>query len=223
MPYTINKTAAVPTLEGNWDAPVWQNAETLCIANVRPESSDHRPNVQARFLHDGTTICAIYRVEDQYVRAAHTGFQAPVCRDSCVEFFFQPHAGPGYFNFEFNCGGTFLCSYIRDCTRIGDDGFADCQMLGQDAADAVSVYHSLPETVDPEITEPTIWTLQFAIPISLLEIYAGPLGDVTGKEWTANFYKCGDETSHPHWISWVPVDELNFHLPRCFQPIAFGS
>ncbi|MBT7298181.1 MAG: hypothetical protein HN849_01645, partial [Victivallales bacterium] len=49
MPYTINKTAAVPTLEGNWDAPVWQNAETLAIANVRSESSDHRPNVQARF------------------------------------------------------------------------------------------------------------------------------------------------------------------------------
>ena len=223
MRYTIRKTAAAPALDGNWDAPAWRQAETLTVANVRPESSDHRPKVQARLLHDGAAIHGIYRVEDRYVRAAYHGFQAPVCRDSCVEFFFQPHAGPGYFNFEFSCGGAFLCSYIRDCTRIGAAGFADYEMLGPEAEQAVRIHHSLPGTVDPEIAEPTVWTVQFAIPVSLLETYAGPLGSLDGRTWTANFYKCGDETSHPHWLTWAPVDELNFHLPRCFQPIDFAG
>jgi hypothetical protein len=221
MSYTVHRVDAVPVLDGNWGAAVWQQAETLAIAHVRPESSDHHPKVEARLLHDGAMIFGLYRVQDRYVRVAQRGFQAPVCRDSCVEFFFQPHAGPGYFNFEFSAGGSFLCSYIRDCTRIGDDGFADFELLGPEAEAAVPVYHSLSETVDPEIAEPTTWVVQFAIPVCMLEAYAGHLGNLHGRTWTANFYKCGDETSHPHWLSWAPVDELNFHLPRCFQPIVF--
>lgn len=223
MHYTVRKTASRPVLNGNWSAPVWQAAETLTVANVRPESSDHHPKVAARLLHSGTAIYGIYRVEDRYVRAAHQGFQAPVCRDSCVEFFCRPHVGIGYFNFEFNCGGALLCSYIRDWTRIGKAGFADFEMLGPEAPEAVDIFHSLPEKVDPEIAEPTVWTLQFAIPVSLLETYCGLLGDLSGRTWTANLYKCGDETSHPHWLTWAPVDALNFHLPNCFQPIHFAA
>ena len=55
----------------------------------------------------------------------------------------------------------------------------------------------------------------------MLARYSGPLGTLAGRAWRANFYKCGDQTSHPHWAAWSPVDELNFHLPRCFGTIAF--
>ena len=36
--------------------------------------------------------------------------------------------------------------------------------------------------------------------------------------WKANFYKCGDETLHPHFGCWNPVvaEEPNFHLPEFF-------
>jgi hypothetical protein len=44
-----------------------------------------------------------------------------------------------------------------------------------------------------------------------------------GNLWRANFYKCGDDTSHPHWAAWSPVDELNFHLPRCFGRLGFAA
>jgi hypothetical protein len=50
----------------------------------------------------------------------------------------------------------------------------------------------------------------------VLERYVGPLAPLAGQVWRGNFYKCGDRTSHPHWAAWSPVDELNFHLPRCF-------
>jgi len=75
--------------------------------------------------------------------------------------------------------------------------------------------------VEPEIQSPIEWMLEFHIPIKLLEKHAGPVGDPAGQTWRANFYKCGDRTSHPHWASWSNVDELNFHLPRCFGALIF--
>jgi hypothetical protein len=81
---------------------------------------------------------------------------------------------------------------------------------------------SLPAVVDPEIDAPVDWELAFFVPTEVLEDYVGPIGPLAGQEWRANFYKCGDETSHPHWAAWSPVDELNFHLPRCFGTLRFA-
>jgi hypothetical protein len=41
--------------------------------------------------------------------------------------------------------------------------------------------------------------------------------------WRANFYKCGDKTSHPHWLTWNPVDKPrpDFHLPQYFGTLVF--
>ena len=37
----------------------------------------------------------------------------------------------------------------------------------------------------------------------------------------ANFYKCADLTSTPHFLSWAPIDtpEPDFHRPEFFAPI----
>jgi hypothetical protein len=81
----------------------------------------------------------------------------------------------------------------------------------------------MPEIVEPEISAPTEWVLEFFIPLDLLEKYVGPIGEVQRQEWQANFYKCADGTSHPHWASWSPVAEFDFHLPRCFGTIRFEN
>ncbi|MBI5094406.1 MAG: diguanylate cyclase, partial [Candidatus Hydrogenedentes bacterium] len=68
----------------------------------------------------------------------------------------------------------------------------------------------------------TEWADEYPIPRALFETYVGPLGRIDGQTWRANFYKCGDETSHPHWASWAPIgEELNFHQPQYFAPIHF--
>ncbi len=221
MQYTVRRTDFLPTLNGDWDDPAWQNAEQGRITHFRPESSDHRPEVQFCAVHDDHTICGGFRVRDRYVRCVHEGFQAAVCRDSCVEFFVKPHRGPGYFNFEFSCGGSLLATYVLDWRRVGDEDLARVEELTAEQGRAVTIWHSLPARVEPEITSPTKWTLQFAIPVAILEAYTGSLRPLSGRQWTANFYKCGDHTSHPHWGSWAPVSALNFHLPECFQPLGF--
>jgi hypothetical protein len=220
MRYTVERTAKAPELQGRWDGPVWGRVQALRVAHFRPESSAHRPDTQTKLLYDGTRLYGLYRVQDRYVRCVHSKVQDSVCLDSCVEFFVKPDRGPGYFNFEMNGSGNLLCYYIADHTRT-PQGFRTCTPLTPGELQQVRIAHSLPSFVEPEIAEPTTWTLEFAIPLALLEHYAGPLGDPRGHTWRANFYKCADHTSHPHWAAWAPVDELNFHLPRCFGTITF--
>jgi len=220
MKYLIRKAVTPLALPASWDDAPWQSAETLRIKHFRPESSHHCPCALARVLHDTGGIHGIFQVQDRFVRCVRTEYGSQVWRDSCVEFFVQPKPGRGYFNFEFNCGGAFLCCHIIDPTRT-PNGFKQSTPLPWKIAREVQVHTSLPRVVEPEITEPVTWTLQFFIPFVLFEKFLGPLGDVAGQAWRGNFFKCGDETSHPHWASWSPVDEFNFHLPRCFAEIKF--
>lgn len=196
----------------------WENAEVALVDQFRQEGSRHRPRTEARLVFDREKIYGQFRVRDQFVRCVHEGFNAPVFRDSCVEFFVQPNER-GYFNFEFNCGGALLASFIRDPTRT-DEGFKDFTLLPESDLRRVGIFHSLPPRVEPELATSTEWTLEFALPFALLEAYAGP---VTTLDWRGNFYKCGDETSHPHWAAWSPVKARNFHLPECFGYFHFEA
>ena len=88
----------------------------------------------------------------------------------------------------------------------------------------VKIFHSLPERIDPELTEPTTWQVAFFVPFT---IFTAQCPSVTapqpGDTWRANLYKCGDETSHPHWASWSPIGEaLDFHVPEYFGELTFG-
>jgi hypothetical protein len=212
-----------PRLEAGWDDPAWQQAETLELLHFRPEGSDHRPRTQARLLHSADGLFGIFRVEDRYVRSRHTRFGDPVYEDSCVEIFLQPRPGLGYLNFEMNCGGALLASHVTDHRRV-PGGFAAFTRLPEAEAAQVRVRSSLPRTVDPELASPLEWQLSFFIPLALLETYVGGgLAPLAGRSWRANLYKCGDKTSHPHWASWAPLAERNFHLPHCFGTLRFEA
>jgi hypothetical protein len=222
MLYVVQKASAREELSGEWDGSIWSQVESLEIMHFRPEGSDHRPRTLARLLYDDYGLRGIYQVHDRFVRCVHSGYQVPCYLDSCVEIFLQPKADRGYLNFEFNCGGSLLCYHILDPRRI-PGGFREFTPLPEADLRQVKVYHSLPSLIEPEITEPTEWHLEFMIPFSLLEKWVSPLAPVGGQEWRVNLYKCGDETSHPHWGSWAPLDEFNFHLPHCFQTLRFEA
>jgi hypothetical protein len=145
-----------------------------------------------------------------------------VWKDSCVEFFAQPKPDRGYLNFEFNCGGAFLSSYFTDPTRV-PGGFKGISKVPASLGQSIQVRSSLPRRIEPEITGPLTWTLRFFIPFPLLEHYVGPLGEIPGQVWRGNFFKCADESSHPHWASWAPLDMFEFHRPNCFQSITFEN
>ena len=220
--YMVIFTAQPPGINSPWNGDAWKNVPALEVSCFRNESSSHRPATQCKLLYDHEKIYGIFLVNDQYVRCVHTEFQSEVYKDSCVEFFVQPQGTDAYFNFEFNCGGALLASYVTDPTRI-DGKVKGFILLTPEDNWQIERYSSLPRTVEPEIMHPIIWFLGFSIPFGIMEKYTGIPAAVRGDVWRANFYKCGNETSHPHWASWSPVHELNFHLPADFGETRFGS
>lgn len=218
--YLIKTTHTVPPLTADWKNPAWDAAALIEIKHFRPEST-HHPRTIAKLLYDAEGIHGIFRVEDQFVCCRRQNYMDEVWKDSCVEFFVEPKPGKGYFNFEFNCGGAFLCNHITDPTRI-PNGFKESVKIPKASAQVVKVCSSLPVLLEKEITEPLEWSLQFFIPFRFFTEFIGSVQPLTS-EWRGNFFKCADESSHPHWASWCPVDEFNFHLPRCFGAIHFDA
>lgn len=213
MRYTVRRVPAA-ALE-NMD---FSRAEQGRLGQVRPESSEHRPETRFRVLHDATNLYVQFEVSDRYVRAVQTAYQAPVCTDSCVEFFVRPKADKGYFNFEVSAGGALLLYYVEDPTRT-PNGLKGFTPVPEAWGRQVVIRSSLPAVVDPEIAGPVTWSVRYQVPFALFEAFVGEVGRREAV-WRANFYKCGDKTSHPHWLSWSPVSALNFHLPECFGELA---
>ena len=136
-------------------------------------------------LYDARGIYGIFRVQDRYVRCLRTQYHDPVWKDSCVEFFAQPKPDRGYFNFEFNCGAAFLCCHITNPERT-PEGFKEFIKVPAELGQVIQARSSLSQRIDPEITEPVVWTLRFFIPFALFEHYLGPLGAIAGQAWRGN-------------------------------------
>ncbi len=205
-------------LDGNWSKPAWNNSPVAVLKNFMGKRPSHFPKTEFRVGYDSEAVYLIFRVEDNYVRAVtETEFQGPVCRDSCVEFFFTP--GPdiekGYFNIEMNCGGSLLWHW-QTVPRQGRE-------LSADQCAQILKYHQLPRIVEPEITATANWTVEYRVPFSVLEAYTPLAYPAPGVKWRANFYKCADASSHPHWLTWAPVELPNpdFHQPRWFGALEF--
>ena len=120
--------------------------------------------------------------------------------DSCLEAFLAPARQGSYMNLECNSIGTLLCSagserYIRQ--NLAESG--------------------LPRPVLCCRVDSDRWEIRLEIAAETLRGLWG-LELVPGGRLYANFYKCGDETPQPHFLSWCPVDlpEPNFHAPQFF-------
>ncbi len=222
MEYLVTKLNAPIALDAPFDSGAWGSLPFLRLENFRTEGSGHRPEVRFKLGWSDDGLYGLFDVNDRYVRAVAEKFQDPVCRDSCVELFVEPAGNNGYINFEINCSGILLVSHVRDHRREPGKPLKDARPLSPREAAGIRIFHSMPDRVEPEITEPVHYNVGFFIPFSLFaEVMNAPV-PCSGTVWRANVYKCADKTSHPHWASWQPVPELNFHLPASFGGLRFG-
>jgi len=218
--YTIRPAAKRPSLQGDWDGDVWGGAERLELANFLPQTPSRHARVEVKALYQEDGFFVFFKVRDKYVRSVKRNYQDQVCTDSCVEFFVEPRPGLGYFNFEINCGGTLLLYY---CLRRDPAVRPVYDPLPWELGRQVILYHSMPDAVDPEIQADTEWRIEFFAPFSIFAPYVGPVTPAAGQTWRGNFYKCGGDTSHPHYQMWAPMGTVcDFHLPQYFAPIRFA-
>lgn len=213
MIYTVKKT-----VESEMTKIQWEKANTLELKNYMGSKPQHFPKTEAKLLYDKKNIYVFFKVEDQYIKAVAQKLHDPVCKDSCVEFFFTPseNLSDGYFNIEINCGGTMLMCHqtARSENKI---------IVSEQNCKKIILHTYMPKIIEPELNEPKTWTLQYMLPIEILKEYAKVSKPAKGTKWRANFYKCADATSHPHWLTWALVDlpEPDFHQPKFFGELLF--
>ncbi len=177
-----------------------------------PEYNYH-PLVQFRMMYSDTEILLQYRVKEKYIRAVATHDHGEVWKDSCVEFFVAPANDGIYYNFEFNCCG--VCLLAAGTSRHGREK-APLEVVTQTRR-----LPSLGRNIFQERTINTDWNIVLAIPYSCF--FKHPEYSPTGKNVRANFYKCGDDLTEPHYLSWNPIgtEKPDFHRPEYFGLLHF--
>jgi hypothetical protein len=216
--YQVNRIETpLDKVDADWNKPFWQEVEALPIDQVVGDPPAHRPPTRAKLQYDDEAVYVIFQVEDRYVRAVAKEIHDNVCQDSCVEFFFTPgkDIAAGYFNLEVNAGGVPLL-HFQTAPR-------QAQLLTEDEVRQIEIKSTQPRIIEPEITEPLTWTLEYRLPLAILEKYLPIAKPAPGVTWRANLYKCADATSGPHWLTWSPLDlpKPDFHVPQFFGTLQF--
>lgn len=136
-----------------------------------------------------------------------------VHQDSCVEAFLRLPDDPMYYNFEFNCIGTCDASHRYDRERSTPFTPAQYELVERVTSERRDTLFERPNGVFPFVVSVLI---RFEVMgIDSLEQLPDHI--------LANFYKCGDLTTAPHFGSWQPIeaDHPDFHRPESFKPLYF--
>jgi hypothetical protein len=218
--YIVRKAKKPVTIDGNWDKSDWRTVKAIRIDNFLGKVPSFQPTVQAKMMYDRHNVYVIFKVNDCFVRNVIEEYNGPVSGDACVEFFFAPNnkQPDRYFNLEINAGGTPKMAYhIFQQTASQNVSIEDLK--------EIEIAHSLPKKVDPEIDIPVSWTVEYRMPISILEKYGSVIAPGRGVIWRANFYKTSSKSSNPHWMTWSAIDDTTTRvkLGRFHQPDFFGE
>ena len=174
---------------------------------------NYRPVVKFRIAYDDNAFYLKYYVREKYVRAVNTESNGSVWEDSCVEFFISPSDDGIYYNFEFNCIGTRLLGWgkSREARNLVDPAIIE----------KIKTISTLGTEPFNEKKGGFLWELTVKIPF---EIFVGhKIRNLEGKTLTANFYKCGDKLTEPHYLSWNKIEtpRPDFHRPEYFGELQF--
>jgi hypothetical protein len=181
------------------------------ISCINWEEFPYRPIAAFNVAYSKQYLFIHYYVRGLSLRAAHREDGSPVYEDSCVEFFCKNMNSRTYMNFEFNCAG--VCDAAKRLSRDSKTS------LDAASYNAIMRYSSINTPPDTELLDIRDWCLTVAIPFYLLDLDGDNLPE---KIW-ANFYKCGDKTSIPHYLSWNPIHTTypDFHRPEFFGELYF--
>lgn len=176
------------------------------------EDYSYQPNVQFRIAHTGDEIWLKFYVKEKYIRAQETRTNGDVYKDSTVEFFISPDEN-NYYNFEFSCIGTIHLAY--------GPGRDNRKFVPVETVEKIDISSTLGSQPFTEKTGNFEWEMAIRIPIECF-IYSD-IETFNGLKAKGNFYKCGDETSVPHFVTWNPVktDQPDYHRPEYFGKIKF--
>jgi len=208
------KRIKVPVIEGlermslkELDLVMEEQAAKFAVCeNNWPKDAPYTPDCNGAIARTKTHLAVIFHVRGLDLRATAMEDNGRSWEDSCCEFFITDPFDGTYYNFELTCIGSLLAA--KGSGRINRE-FVDPAVLAK-----VARFSSLdrkPLEIKDEVFG---WTVALLIPFELVGIDPENLPvSVRG-----NFYKCGDLTAHPHYLSWNPIGtpKPDFHRPEFF-------
>ena len=185
--------------------PDWESLASMPVDRVL-WTEDAGVRARGQLCHDRQNLYIHMSVAEEAIRAEYTAPGSPVHEDSCLEFFFLPAGGDRYFNFEVNPNG---CLHAQ----LGTGRNGRTELAGEDAKAFFDIRTGRTEDG---------WELFYRIPLAFLRRF---LPDCAFRgELRANFFKCGDRTPRPHYLSWAHVasETPDFHRPQDFGLLRFA-
>jgi len=214
------KTLKAYKLEFDTDHPdiniVSDSLDTLTrnhIDQINWEGFVYKPETDFSIGYTDHEIMLKYFVTEDYFKAEKTESNQNVFEDSCVEFFLSPSDDGIYYNLEFNGIGTCLFG----------SGTSRTDRLSADPA-IISTIRRIASSGTEPIAERNgrySWTIVIVIPLGVF--FHHNIRTLKGSTFRANFYKCGDKLSVPHYVTWSPVKTVkpDFHRPEFFGVVRF--
>ena len=215
MSVLIIPNQAIAVGENIFDKIKQLNEVGLCLDINQVNWSNDFPKllpVTVHIAHDNQKLYLYYQVQGEELRTVNTKDFMSVWEDSCVEFFMQRKGEKEYRNFEFNPHGVLLASK-RESRESATE-------LSEELMSSIYRFTTI-QHVYKEGVQLSNWTLYAEIPKEALGFTATE--NLSEQAISANFYKCGDETNEPHFISWNPIDtpKPDFHVPQFFGDLIF--
>ncbi|WP_072989776.1 carbohydrate-binding family 9-like protein [Pseudozobellia thermophila] len=191
-----------------------QYAELHRISTLNWDAFSYLPTVQFKMARHNNDIWLKFYVSEENIRARYTEPNSSTHKDSCVEFFIDPLQNGNYYNFEFNCIGTVHLAYGPD---RHSRKFVDPEII----TEGIKVKSTLGDQPFDERGGGHSWQLTVIVPADVF-VFSEPV-ELQNLTCKANFYKCGDDTSKKHFVSWSPIatEHPDFHRPEYFGTLVF--
>ena len=176
----------------------------------------YQPNISFQIGHSGNMLMIHFFVKERYTMALVDKDNGKSWTDSCLEIFIKPDKSLYYYNLEFTCIGKLLMSIRKE-----KHNYINAPIEVLNTIERVS---SLGKDMFSEKIGDNTWDLLVSIPItSLFKHNFNSWDEIIN--CSMNFYKCGDNLSEKHYLSWKPIysSSPDFHLPQYFGKIEFET
>ena len=181
-------------------------AKFAVCENNWPKEAPYTPDCNGSIARTASHLAVMFHVRGLDLRATQIEDNGRSWEDSCCEFFVTDPYDGTYYNFELTCIGSLLSSKRK--SRLDS-------VLREKEDVARVIRHSSLAHEETEISDRIFsWTVAMLIPYDLIGIDR----DNVPVSVRGNFYKCGDLTAHPHFLSWNPIGtpKPDFHRPEYF-------
>ena len=186
------------------------DAEGFCAGeyaaiDAYPWGGDYRPEARAYVRRDERGLLALLCAREDSVAARATEFGGEVWKDSCLEWFLKPFGDDDrYMNIEVNAAGVALIG-----VGAGREGRR--------------VLEACPRGMDIRASGHAggWWAVAYALPFEVISaLFGQPFAP--DHALAGNFYCC-DESLHPHFGCWNPINapKPDFHRPEGFGEMGF--